>query len=103
MMETLWQDIRFGIRMALGAQTVHVMSQMLGEGLRLVGVGLAIGVGAAFVLTHFLQSLLFGVEPYDPVTFASIAGVLLAAGALACWIPARRAARVDPMVALRYE
>jgi putative ABC transport system permease protein len=92
-----------GIRMALGARTGEVLGDVLGEGLKLVTAGLGIGVAAALALTRLLKWLLFGVEAYDPATFAVVAVVLLGAGILACLIPARRATQVDPNVALRYE
>jgi putative ABC transport system permease protein len=74
----------------------------VGGGLKLVLVGLAAGLLTACGLTRFLTSLLYGVRPIDPATFAAVSGVLLAVALLACWLPARRAARVDPMVALRH-
>ena len=92
-----------GIRMALGARTGEVLGNVLGEGLKLIMVGLAIGVVASLSLAQFLKWLLFGVEAYDPVTFAGAALVLLGAGIVACLLPARRATQVDPNVALRCE
>ena len=92
-----------GIRMALGARTGEVLGNVLGEGLKLIAVGLAIGVVASLSLTQFLKWLLFGVEAYDPVTFTAVAIVLLSAGIVACLVPARRATQVDPNVALRCE
>jgi putative ABC transport system permease protein len=92
-----------GIRIALGARAGEVLGNILGEGLKLVAAGLGIGVVAALALTRFLKWLLFGVETYDPATFAGVAVVLLAAAILACLVPARRATRVDPNVALRCE
>jgi ABC-type antimicrobial peptide transport system permease subunit len=92
-----------GIRVALGAQRSHVLSLVLNEGMMVIFAGLAIGLGASLILTRFLGSLLFGVSPTDPLTFASV-GLLLAVVALAaCYIPARRAMRVDPVLALRCE
>jgi ABC-type antimicrobial peptide transport system permease subunit len=76
---------------------------VLGHGLALALTGVAIGLGAAWGLTRFLESQLFGVEPTDPLTFAAVTAVLLATAFLACYVPARRAARVSPMTALRYE
>jgi ABC-type antimicrobial peptide transport system permease subunit len=92
-----------GIRMALGARTGEVLGNVLGEGLKLIAVGLGIGVVASLALTQFLKWLLFGVEAYDPVTFTTVAIVLLSAGVAACLVPARRATQVDPNVALRCE
>ncbi|HEV2247629.1 MAG TPA: ABC transporter permease [Terriglobia bacterium] len=92
-----------GIRMALGATRGGVLSLFVQEGLRLVLAGLAIGIAGAFVLARFLASLLYGVKPTDPVTFVAVSLILTAVALAACFIPARRAAKVDPMVALRYE
>ena len=92
-----------GIRMALGARTGEVTRMVVGEGFRLAALGVAIGLAGAFALSRLLVNLLFGVEPTDPATYVATAAFLLAVALAACWIPARRAARVDPMVALRYE
>jgi predicted permease len=92
-----------GIRVALGAQSVDVLNQVLGEGARLAGVGLALGLAASIVATRFLGTLLFGVKPTDPLTFAAVAALLAAVTLTACYLPARRATRVDPLVALRHE
>jgi predicted permease len=92
-----------GIRTALGAQRGDVMRLVVRQGTRLALVGVAIGVAAALVLTRTMASLLFGVTATDPLTFAAVAAVLIAIALFACYIPARRAMRVDPMVALRYE
>jgi len=97
------QTREIGIRMALGANPARVMRLVLARGLRLAGAGTLIGVLAALVLTQLLNSLLFGVSATDPLTFAAVAGLLLGVALLACYVPARRAMRVDPMVALRYE
>jgi putative ABC transport system permease protein len=91
----------FGIRMALGAQPRSVLGMVLRQGLQLVLIGLAMGLGGALVLTRLLTTLLFGVEPTDTFTFVAVSMVLLAVAAVACIVPARRAASVDPMVALR--
>jgi putative ABC transport system permease protein len=93
----------FGIRMAMGASSFDVLRMVLGQGLLLGVIGVAIGAAGALALTRKIQSLLFGVSAVDPLTFAMMAGGLTLVTLLACWIPARRATRVDPMVALRYE
>ncbi|QYM80668.1 ABC transporter permease [Horticoccus luteus] len=90
-----------GIRMALGAQPGDVLRLVLAQGGRLVALGLAAGLVGSLLLTHFLASMLFGVSAHDPLTFAVIATTIAAIAALACWIPARRATRVDPLIALR--
>jgi putative ABC transport system permease protein len=92
-----------GIRMALGAEAGRIQRLVIGQGMLLVGVGVLFGLLAARLLTHALGDLLFGVKPSDPATFALIALVLAGAALLACWLPARRAARVDPLIALRCE
>jgi putative ABC transport system permease protein len=92
-----------GIRMALGAQRRDVLELVLRQGLGLTAVGLAAGLAAALLLTRPLTSLLFGIEPLDPTTYGSVAAILLLASLAACWIPARRATRVDPIRTLRYE
>jgi len=90
--------------MALGAERASVLRLIIMEGLRLVLAGVAIGLVASFLLGQAVERELWpGVKPYDPVTLASTVLILLVTGGLACWVPARRAARVDPMVALRYE
>jgi predicted permease len=92
-----------GIRSALGAQRRDVLGMVIKQGLVLVIFGTVAGIGASFAVTRFLQSLLFGVRASDPWTFAAVCGLLVFVGVLACYLPARRATRVDPMVALRYE
>ncbi len=92
-----------GIRMALGAQVGQVLRMILSQGAVLVGIGLALGVLGALALQKVLASLLFGVAPTDPLIFGLVVALLALVSLLACWWPARRAARVDPLVALRYE
>ena len=92
-----------GLRMALGAQLKSVCGMILGETLKLTLIGVGLGLAGAFVLARFLASLLFGIGIYDPVTFFGVAFLQIAVALAASYIPARRAMRVDPMVALRYE
>ena len=92
-----------GIRMALGAERADLLRMVTREGLALAGVGIALGIAAALGLTQFLASLLFSVRPADPLTFVSVSVLLVAVALVSSYIPARRATKVDPMVALRYE
>lgn len=92
-----------GTRMALGARRADVLGLFLTQGLALTAGGLALGLGAALLVTHWLSSLLYGVSARDPISFAAVAGLLLLVGAIASYLPARRAATVDPMTALRAE
>jgi putative ABC transport system permease protein len=92
-----------GVRMALGAQSRNIVLLVLKQGLRLTILGVAIGLAGAFGLTRLLERLLFGVSATDPLTFILIALLLTLVALLACWMPARRAAKVDPLVALRTE
>jgi putative ABC transport system permease protein len=92
-----------GIRIALGAGTRELLRLVIGHGLLLAGVGLVIGLAASLGLTRLMSSLLYGVKPTDLITFVAVPAILAAVAALACYIPARRATRVDPIVALRCE
>ncbi|HEV2490637.1 MAG TPA: ABC transporter permease [Candidatus Acidoferrales bacterium] len=92
-----------GVRMALGASSSDIVRMVLGQGLLLASIGIAIGVAGALALTRFLRSLLFEIKPTDPATFIGVAILLALVALAACYIPARRAMKVDPMIALRYE
>ncbi|MGH9939628.1 MAG: FtsX-like permease family protein, partial [Blastocatellia bacterium] len=92
-----------GVRLALGARPRDILRMITGQGLKLTLAGLAFGLVGAFALTRLMKGLLFGVSPADPFTFALIATLLAAVALLACYLPARRAARVDPLIALRHE
>jgi putative ABC transport system permease protein len=92
-----------GIRMALGAERGHVLGMIVYEGLRLVLAGVAAGLALALLLMRLLSKMLYGVEAADPLTFAGVAAMLMLVALLACYLPARQATRVDPLVALRYE
>ena len=92
-----------GIRMALGAQAADVRRLVLGQGMMLAGVGIAVGLVGALGVTRVMRALLYETSPTDPLTFAGVVPLLVAAALLACWVPARRAMRADPIVALRCE
>jgi putative ABC transport system permease protein len=92
-----------GVRIALGAQRKDVLALVVSQGLKLALLGLALGLVAALAVTRFVESLLYGVTATDPVVFVGVSSLLLVVAALASWLPARRAARVDPLAALRYE
>src|SRR5262249_17025119 len=92
-----------GVRMAMGAQRGDVLRLVIGEGMKLALIGALLGLGGALAFARLLKTLLFGVSVTHPLTFIGIAAVLTLVALLACWIPARRAAKVDPMTALRAE
>ncbi len=92
-----------GVRVALGAGAGDTLRMILGQGLRTISIGVAIGIAGSLALTRTVESLLFGVTPTDPLTFSTVTLLLIGAALLACYIPARRATKVDPMVALRHE
>ena len=92
-----------GLRMAIGAAPSQVLRMVVGGGMKLAIIGVAVGIAASLALANLVASLLFGVTPFDPVSYAATASILLAVAALACFVPARRAMRVDPIIALRQE
>jgi putative ABC transport system permease protein len=93
----------FGVRMALGAERRDIVWLVLDEGFKIVTTGVVAGIVASFALTRFMRSMLYGVGPNDPLTFALVAALFALVALAACYLPARRATHVDPMVALRYE
>lgn len=93
----------FGIRLALGAQPAALLRLVLGQGIGLALAGLALGTAGGLAVTRLMSTLLYGVSPHDPLTFGGVAVLLILVSLAACWVPARRATRVDPMVALRHE
>jgi putative ABC transport system permease protein len=92
-----------GIRIALGAERSNILGMVLRQGLGLAIAGAAVGLVGALIVSHLMAGLLYGVRPTDPVTFTAVALLLIGVALLACYIPARRAVRVDPLMALRYE
>ena len=92
-----------GIRMALGAQAKQVKNMIVRQGMILAVIGVAIGLGGAFALARFIASFLFGVGKWDPAVFVAVPAVLTLVALIAVWLPARRASRIDPIIALRYE
>jgi len=92
-----------GVRMAFGASGPSIFRLVVGQGMKLAALGIAIGLFAAFAVTRVMRSMLVGVSATDPLTFLAITALFIAVAALACWVPARRASRLDPLVALRQE
>jgi len=92
-----------GVRLALGAMPAQIRTTMLKQGMRLLGAGLVLGFVGAIALSRVIRSLLFGVSANDPLIYATVTLVLTAAALFACWVPARRASRVNPMITLRAE
>jgi putative ABC transport system permease protein len=92
-----------GIRLTLGAQSGNVLRMVLGQGLRLALAGTAVGLAAALIVSQFMAGLLYGVRPTDPLTFVGVTILLIGVALLACYLPARRAVRVDPLIALRHD
>ncbi len=92
-----------GIRMALGQRQSSVLKMVLGQALLMTGIGIVLGIVGAVALTRLMASMLFGVNAMDPLTFLSVSAILVVVAAVASYLPARRATRVDPMIALRHE
>jgi ABC-type antimicrobial peptide transport system permease subunit len=101
---SVWQRTReIGVRIALGAESATVLRMVLVQGMKLALLGVTLGLAASLALTQIMKSMLYGVTPSDPLTFLSVTAMLVVIALAACYIPARRAMRVDPMVALRDE
>ncbi len=92
-----------GIRVALGASQIDILRMVLGQSIVIVAVGIVVGLGISLAATQLLAGLLVGISPTDPVTFVGVVGLLAVVAVAACWLPAHRATRVNPLVALRYE
>jgi putative ABC transport system permease protein len=92
-----------GIRMAIGARPLDVFKMILGQGMKLALIGVGLGLVGAFLVTRFMATMLFGVEPTDATTFGAITAILIAVALLACYLPGRRATKVEPTISLRYE
>ncbi|HSL55064.1 MAG TPA: FtsX-like permease family protein, partial [Pyrinomonadaceae bacterium] len=92
-----------GIRMAIGARPIDVFKMILGNGMKLALIGVAVGLAGAFILTRLMATMLFGVEPTDAMTFGGITLLLITVTLLACYLPGRRATKVEPTISLRYE
>jgi len=92
-----------GIRLALGAQKSNILRVILQQGLQLALAGAVVGLLCAVIVSHFMASLLYGVNPTDPLSFATVAALFVGVALLACYLPARRAMKIDPMLALRHE
>jgi putative ABC transport system permease protein len=92
-----------GLRMAIGADARHVLRSVLADGLRLIAVGVGVGIVAAIGVGFLLKSRLYDVAPVDPLSLAAVTFILVSTALVACWLPARRAARLNPIVALRHE
>jgi putative ABC transport system permease protein len=92
-----------GVRLALGASRGHILALVVRQGMTLTGLGILIGLSGAVAASQAIVTLLFGVSRLDPITYLGVIAVLVGVSAIACWLPARRATKVDPLVALRYE
>jgi putative ABC transport system permease protein len=93
----------FGVRTALGARSRDVLAMVLTQGLRLTSIGIAIGLAGAIALTRYIEGMLYDITPLDPLTYISVVALFVAVTSIASYLPARRATRIDPMAALRYE